>query len=623
VSTRNPVVVRLALACIIGLQLGLLLRNASTYSPTIDEPAHLLSGLRIWQAGHVDSYLVNPPLIRMTASLAIPACIPSLRADSETGGNWDSFLAGRRFIESHGFAANRAVYYARCLCIPYCLLGGIACFLWARDLYGESAGLAACILWSLSPDVLGHGCLVTPDVHATALLAFAAYFYWIWLRNTTWTTTFLAGVTLGMAALAKATVLVCFPVWFCLWLARRAFEGASSKPDRPLLKLLFLYFLGFYVVALGYGFEGIPSQPSELAFKSKSLTGVFGNGVDPGDSTWLHYLIGRIPLPLPHNYLSGIDQQLCHFEAPLTQSYLNGKFRNDGWWYFYSVAIAVKWPVGVLAILVLSFCYAPFQIREIVKSPALAAGSTAQAEMSVRRFDGLLVLAAGLAIFAFVSSKTGMNKHPRYAFPAYPFLFVWVSQLWNPDLNCRKCAIGLGAMRRFWGIPVKLTATILLLHASLVSVFASPNHLSYFNELAGGMRGGPQNLIDSAVDWGQDLYRLQAWRAEHQDTTLYVALYCDVDPRSLGIDSLPSVRPDRVERLPEGYYAISVSILRGMPWFSSPEADGTIHVYPLNAFEEFQFKRSIGYIGGSIVIFKVEPVVRQGSSGAISKAMPE
>ena len=42
-----------------------------------------------------------------------------------------------------------------------------------------------------------------------------------------------------------------------------------------------------------------------------------------------------------------------------------------------------------------------------------------------------------------------------------------------------------------------------------------PHHLAYFNEIAGGPANGWRLLVDSNLDWGQDLKRLAAWMREN------------------------------------------------------------------------------------------------------------
>ena len=64
-------------------------------------------------------------------------------------------------------------------CIPFVLLGGYARARWARELYGERAGVVAVVLWTFCPNILGYGQFVIPDVAAASLAIAAVYvFYW-------------------------------------------------------------------------------------------------------------------------------------------------------------------------------------------------------------------------------------------------------------------------------------------------------------------------------------------------------------------------------------------------------------------------------------------------------------
>ena len=41
--------------------------------------------------------------------------------------------------------------------------------------------------------------------------------------------------------------------------------------------------------------------------------------------------------------------------------------------------------------------------------------------------------------------------------------------------------------------------------------FVRPHYLAYFNESVGGPANGYKHLVDSSLDWGQDLPELKAW----------------------------------------------------------------------------------------------------------------
>jgi hypothetical protein len=56
---------------------------------------------------------------------------------------------------------------------------------------------------------------------------------------------------------------------------------------------------------------------------------------------------------------------------------------------------------------------------------------------------------------------------------------------------------------------------------------------SYFNELVGGPKGGPNHLLDSNIDWGQDLFYLKDWLNAHREVKLEGLAYCGLIPATL------------------------------------------------------------------------------------------
>ena len=58
--------------------------------------------------------------------------------------------------------------------------------------------------------------------------------------------------------------------------------------------------------------------------------------------------------------------------------------------------------------------------------------------------------------------------------------------------------------------------------------------MSYFNEAAGGPRRGHEHLLDSNIDWGQDLFLLKRWADRHTEARpLAVAYHGLIDPSSV------------------------------------------------------------------------------------------
>jgi len=90
-------------------------------------------------------------------------------------------------------------------------------------------------------------------------------------------------------------------------------------------------------------------------------------------------------------------------------------------------------------------------------------------------------------------------------------------------------------------------------------------------DLGGGARGGWRHLVDSNLDWGQDLPALRDWVDAHGGTPVYLAYFGTADPKAYGIPyrkvvrvhdfepGEPSVRPGSGDTL-----AVSATLLAGV-----------------------------------------------------------
>ena len=91
----------------------------------------------------------------------------------------------------------------------------------------------------------------------------------------------------------------------------------------------------------------------------------------------------------------------------------------------------------------------------------------------------------------------------RHALPAYPLLFIAIS----PRVAC----LLAGWKRGGRAAALAAAAAFLLAWHAAGTLAVAPRYLQFFNELAGGAEGGHRWLIDSNIDWGQDLIRLREY----------------------------------------------------------------------------------------------------------------
>ena len=124
---------------------------------------------------------------------------------------------------------------------------------------------------------------------------------------------------------------------------------------REILQLVAAITLSVLVVNLGYQFEGSCRRVGQFQFQSELFAdGSTSSDVDtPTGNRLANVGLGWLPLPWPANYVQGIDTQRADFERGL-RSYLRGRSRSGGWWYFYVYALAVKMPLGTWALLAIA-----------------------------------------------------------------------------------------------------------------------------------------------------------------------------------------------------------------------------------------------------------------------------
>jgi hypothetical protein len=582
---------------------GLLLAaSASCHSPTFNEPAQFAAGVWTYEFSRFDVYNSSPPLVRFIAG--IPAQFAELSTD------WSGFYRGvgarpeyelgESIIANNGRRSMDLIIYARWLCIPFSLVGGYVCYRWSKELYGPAGGILSALLWCFCPIVLGHAQLVATDIAATSLGVTAAYMYWRWLKQPSWKNTALSGVTLGIAELAKFTLLSLIPLWSLIWLARSWFRVApAARPNRSRDGAMFIgqLVIAIYVLDAGYGFEDVGEKLGDFRFASRILGSATQSGaLELGSNRFADTLLSAMPIPLPANYVRGVDTQLHELEKR-HDSYWGGSFHREGSWYFYIYAFALKTPLGMFVLLGVACAQSivgKVNRRSRKETWQLSPHAIPQATGAENAF----LLAHALTIFAFVSTHAGITEHLRYTLPALPFLFILLGQL-------------AALLTRRKSVPALVVLASLTWYVTS-SLWIYPHSLSYFNELCGGPREGPSCLIRSNSDWGQDLLYLEQWRREHPTSEpLKLAYFGGFDPRSIDIPyeplgDIPSRSDLRSGRraIPPGWYGVSATLVYGSPHFIF-NGDGSRRLLDQGALTAFREIPPSDMAGYSIYLYHV------------------
>ncbi|MEI6540165.1 MAG: hypothetical protein WCO86_11670, partial [Planctomycetota bacterium] len=264
------------------------------------------------------------------------------------------------------------------------------------------------------------------------------------------------------------------------------------------------------------------------------------------------------------------------------RSYLMGEWKHGGWWYYYLIGFLVKEPIGFQLMLYASIVHGLWYWKRWTKE---------------RFREWSLIVLPPLLIFGLVSSQTGFNHHMRYVLPAYPFLFI---------IAARTVTLG-----KFW----KWFSYACLTWQAAAVLWFAPHWMSYFNEAAGGPKNGHKWLVDSNIDWGQDILMLKWWQDKHPEAApLNAAMFTGFDPKDIGLKfKLPApfvkgqpevVTKDGLRGPQPGWYALSVCMLKGMH-FSVPEGDGDWSASTENFTYFLDNFEPVDMIGYSIYIYHI------------------
>jgi hypothetical protein len=574
------------------LHAGLALHAAWRTSPTIDEFSHVPAGISYWQTGRFGLYHHNPPLAKLLAALPVLVAHPVVDysgsyAQAQAAGEPPGHVA---FAEEF-MRANAARYFdlfrlARIPIVLLSLAGMLILFHWGRELFGAWGGLLAAAIWAFEPNLIAHAGVATTDMAATVLILAAVETFRRFLAAATLRGALLSGTALGLALLTKFTALFLLPLFALFALLRR--PRGRSWVLVPCVAL--------FVLNAGYLFEGTGRPLGSFPFLSSALTRQRTGGVPPHREARFYQMLfaqrqnrfegtlaGRLPSPVPAEYLLGLDEQSFEASPGLPGGgyavSLRGEVRRGGWWWYDLYALLVKLPLAVWVLGLLAIVAA-------ISTPAARRGMREEA----------FWIAPTVLLISLMSVMTGLDLGVRYLLPAFPFLFLGIARL--------------------AATPRPIVPAILLGALAISTLRVHPHELSYFNELAGGPSRGGRHLLDSNLDWGQDLLELKRVldRRLVSGDAIGLAYFGAVDPALAGMKWFVPPRDPRTVppghavpsdgTLRPGLYAVSVNFLYGLP-HRVRGPDGSSIAVDEGAFAYFRRLAPIGRAGYSIELFEV------------------
>jgi hypothetical protein len=461
----------------------LITRSYSVFNQTTDESMHIATGMEWLSRGTYNYETLHPPVARIAVAI-----LPYLAGVRSTGNpkKWDEANAVLEYAGKY----RRNLTLARIGVLPFFWFACYLLWSFGKRFLTEWHGAVTVTLLCLCPPVLAHSGVATTDVPLLAMFLWASIRIWMFLRAPDYQTAAWAGLAVGLAIMTKFTAMPFFLVTFGLLIFYSFFRKIFSIPTVAYVATV----IGVVLVTVWavYRFSVGPT----LDYAS----------LDPQQLAGLHRLPHVVQQLLlfkwmpAHEFPRGIVS-VYHNNMDGRASYLLGQTYVGGRWAFFPVALLVKTPIPLLILTLGGLIYVWFDKR-------------------LRANKNLLLPTAAIAGPLAVAIPSNINLGLRHVLPVYPFLCILAAvaivELWNSYTK--------SGQRNF---ARRFLAVVLLLWSAVTCIRITPDFLAYFNEAAAPY--ADKILVDSDLDWGQDLFRLISYTQQEKIDHVWLAYQGTID----------------------------------------------------------------------------------------------
>jgi hypothetical protein len=481
-------------------------------------------------------------LAKLLAGISLRLAGTNVDTHSDAYDSHDDLTFGQSILYSEGNDPARVQFFARLPIMLLTLAFGCVVFAFARDLWGSSGGLLAVAIFSVTPEILAHGHLMTTDVAVSGFLLLTMWCLWR-SRHRDIRYMWFASAAMGLALSSKFSALVVVPLFlgiglYSCWAQR---DDALDRRRQIVRTLCVVAMSGVGALAVLWCCY-LVIDPSLSYTKPPQSAAVFAVG-------FLASLANVLPVPsaFRQGLRFAIGAEAGRHGFLLGERYVGGRAA------FYPVGLVIKTPIGALLLWGIGLVTAARR----------------------RRWDVWIFVVLPAVVWMAVAVTSQINIGVRHVLPVVFFASVLAG----------------GAVSNALTIVWKSVASAALAGAALSTWIAFPNYLSYSNELFGGVSQTYRALADSNVDWGQDVHRLDDWLHDHpRPGPSYVSYFGTAPIFRYMPDALPLPPIEEALRLTSGRLVISAS---------------NYDVYASNPEELEELGDPDNIVGGSLLVWNL------------------
>lgn len=500
---------KLIVGFIISIALVLAVSSVWDDAPIVDEIPHIGAGYSYIAAGDHRLNPEHPPLAKDLAGIGVylagnnGSSFSTRYWRSDLNGQWEF---GRHLLFSSGNDTLRMIRFSKSPQLIFFILSAIIIAVWTKRLYGNVASILALFLFSLSPTVLAHSRFVTTDIPALFGVLLSSFFFLDFIKDQKPKKLVYAGLAFGVAQLTKFSLFLLNPVFLVIAITYALIHASHGKKIQDSFKLLFKTIL---IIGIGYLVVWIVYIPHVINYPPE---------LQKEHTTKLLETYGKRTLPDMVIYFSdkpvirALAQYGLGFLMVVQRSiggnttYFLGEVSREAWKHYFPIVYFIKEPLAFWGLMAMVLSFFGIKInRSTFKAKTLI-------EWSKNHFTELAMF-LWLAVYWYTSISANLNIGVRHLMPIYGFTYILLAGgLTHIGKNIK--------LKYFTGYLILCTSLLCWYMYENIKIY--PYYLTYFNQTVGGAKNGYRYVVDSNIDWGQDLKRLSDWVEVNNVKNIYL-----------------------------------------------------------------------------------------------------
>lgn len=567
-----------------------LLFEANADGASSDEQIHILSGYTTLTQGHVLFDPEHPFLAKALAAIPLLLIHPTVPYQASHLSPYQAQTVYNTYREANQWGyemlftsdnnPNQLLFLTRSVIAALTVLLAFVIYLWTKSLWGTASALAALALTAFEPSILAHGHLANDDTVAALFFIASLAAFHSFLKKPTYRWILICGFVLGLGLITKYSLLLLGPIFILLLIGWLLLQQ-SALPLARNVKVAHLFHLSYLSSLFArtnwrrytFGLLAIFIIAWSVIWVSYGSLIILNPAQNPTTITnapQVPPIIATItPYVIPVMYAKGAAL-LFDPNSHGRDGYLLGACYKGGRLDYFSVITFFKTPLPTIGLFIFA-CYLWWKNRRN------------------NHFIPIIIFTS-LLFYLGISSLSNINIGYRHMLPvgaliiitaAYPFSRIdWrriivssQQQILKLTANTRFNAHTVQLIssksiddtrlldhNRSW-LPVfpSLLVVLALLASISSSLVAFPNHLPYYNILAGEPYNRPFISADSNIDWGQGTKAL--YHFMQQNNIDHLVLDNFIGTAEAESQNYPISPADPSNHTYQGYLALSRSTI--------------------------------------------------------------